>query len=444
MTKYRFHSLDYTKDELTWMGKHNIIYTFLADSNFAMHPRDKEIAEHAVKVKKEFGAPSKLRVCWGKNTDEKVFQVASILHEAELEKGITLARQSNDEETLKNIRRDNIKLSTYQNLQRRFMDKNVPTYTELILGLPGETITSWKKGVDEILTSSQLKATLFVYMCQVLPNTELWRPEYREKHGIKTRMVELTEIHGSQRSSEWIKEFEELVIATNTMPYRDWRYLCKFSWMTMLLHSMKTGFFVLSWLWDRWKIPPSQFISDVANHCLIGKCNGTILGELNKWDELLNTISVFGESRGQILAGYGDIYWDAEEAALLRMAEQWQKFYEDLEKFVRTTLNENDEKTGGAEYNRHEMYEVIAYQKDRMPSLEPAIRVGNSRRFDYNVPEYFDKLFGTSPVPLERKPQIATYSPKEWNGDSEKFARECILWGRKSGTMLVECTWKDM
>lgn len=440
MTKYRFHSLEYTKDEITWAGKNHIPYLFMADSNFAMHPRDREIAEHTVKTKRDYGSPEKLRVCWGKNTDEKVYQVAGILHQAELEKGITLARQSNDPTTLKNIRRDNIKLSAYQNLQKRFTDINVPTYTELILGLPGETVESWKSGIDEILTSSGLKANLFVYLAQVLPNTELWRQDYRRKHGIKTRLVELTEIHGSKRNEDWITEYEELVIATNSMPYRDWRHCCKFSWMTMLLHSMKSGFFIMGWLWNRFKIPPSEFIEEVINHNIIGGSRGVITNELQRWEDLLDRISVFGESRGQILEDYGNIYWDVEEAALLRMSERWGFFYEDLKKIVCRILNENKEKTGGEEYLRYELNSVFAFQELIMPHINKSI---HSHTFLFNTPEYFDCLFGTSPILHEEgKSQKITLQLKDWENNKERFAKETILWGRKSGTMIIPYEWK--
>ena len=152
-TKYRFHSLDRVKGILDWCGQHKIEYVFNADSNFGMHPRDYQIAEFLVEAKSRLGYPDKFRTCFGKNTDERIFKVAKLLHEHGLEKGITLARQSNDEEVLKNIKRQNIKLETYKSLQLMFNESGIPVYTELILGLPGETYESWLRGIDDILNS---------------------------------------------------------------------------------------------------------------------------------------------------------------------------------------------------------------------------------------------------------------------------------------------------
>lgn len=428
--KYKFHSLDYVKDEITWMGRNNIPYLFGADSNFAMHNRDREIAEHVVKTKRDYGSPEKFRVCFGKNTDEKIFEVAGILHDAGLEKGITLARQSNDETALKNIRRDNIKLSTYRNLQMRFNDKDIPVYSELILGLPGETVESWKRGIDELLTSG-LRNQLFVYLCQVLPNTELADPAYREKHGIKTRRVKLTEIHGSVRDAGWVDEFEEIVIATDSMPHDDWREMCKFSWLTMLLHSMKAGFFVLGWLWDRYQIPPSEFISFLLQQQKPESPLGLLF---TQWECLLD-LMMLGEGRGTILKDYGDIYWDVEEAALLQCAEDWNAFYSDLSKRLLEFLVDREDKPDCGE-----LADVIIYQWMRMPSFSATIPGITT---SLNVAEYFDKLFGSSPVQLQSKWQTMILKLKTFP-DRESFARETVLWGRKSGTMLVPCQWEDV
>ncbi len=445
-TRYRFHSLERVKAEIDWCGRNGMQYVFNADANFGMHPRDKEIAEYLVETKRRWGKPQRFRTCFGKNTDEKIFQVATLLHSADMEKGITLARQSNDETTLKNIRRQNISLATYRNLQERFNAVDIPVYVELILGLPGETAASWKKGIDDCLTKAGSRNNLFVYLCQVLTNTELADPEYRKTHGIRTRRIELQEIHGSPRGEEWVREFEEIVVATNSMPHNDWREMCKFSWATMLLHSMKAGFFVMAWLWDRFKIPPSELIAAVAGQSnFYGNLTSAVWKERERWENLLDEMTVFGAGRGQVLPNYGTIYWDVEEAALLRLSESWGAFYQDLEVYTRYVLNSHENETGGAEYVREELKAVLEYQSARMPRYyteEQMPLVATWTLLDYNVPEYFDKLFGNAPVPLVKKPQVLTLKPKTFP-DKATFAQQTVLWGRKSGTMLVPCEWRN-
>jgi putative methyltransferase len=149
--KYRFFGLERTKAEIEWMAGHKLRYVFNADSNFGMHRRDQEIAEFLVATKQRTGFPQKFRTCYGKNTDEKIFAIGKLFHEHGLEKGITISYQSVDEQVQANIKRDNIRLECAAELQRKFNDSGVPVYTELILGLPGESYRSWVDGVDRVL-----------------------------------------------------------------------------------------------------------------------------------------------------------------------------------------------------------------------------------------------------------------------------------------------------
>ena len=73
---------------------------FNADSNFGMHKRDEKIAEKLIETKLKTGYPDKFRTCWGKNTSEQIFKIANLFQTHNLEKGMTIARQSNSKEVL--------------------------------------------------------------------------------------------------------------------------------------------------------------------------------------------------------------------------------------------------------------------------------------------------------------------------------------------------------
>lgn len=428
--KYRFYDMDRVAAEIDWCGRNHIKYVFNADSNFGMHPRDRDIAEHIVATKKTYGFPEKFRTCYGKNTDDKIFEIGALFHAHQLEKGITLARQSNDEQTLENIRRQNIKMSTYRNLQRRFNDLNVPIYSEMILGLPGETEESWKRGIDDLLVAG-LKNQLFVYMCQVYPNTEMADPVYKKRFGIRTHRLKLNEIHTGVRDAAWVSEYEEIITSTNSMPEDAWRRMAKFSWMTMVIHSMKLGYYVLTYLLDRHQVTPSDFIAYLSERRFPKACGEIIASELTHYDRLLDGYLAHGEGRGEILPRYGSIYWDVEEATFLRVSEEMGRFYDEFHDIVRSFLQGH--RTG--EFDERELADVIAYQKARMPTPTPPGR--ESVAFSSNVPEYFDLRFGSQRVPLVAVPQCMRIQSVDFGGNRERFARETILWGRKSGTMLV-------
>jgi radical SAM superfamily enzyme YgiQ (UPF0313 family) len=425
--KYRYHDLERVYSELEWCAAHGIRYVFNADSNFGMNKRDSEIADYLVALKQRTGFPDKFRTCFGKNTDDKIFEIGALFHKHNLEKGITLARQSNDLDVLVNIKRGNIKMETYRSLQARFNDQNIPIYSELILGLPGETVETWRKGIDELL-SAGLRNQLFIYFCQVYPNTDLADPDYQAKFGIQTRLVELNEIHGSVRDAALVPEYEDIITATNAMPLADWRRMAILSWITMLMHSLKLGFYVMAWLFDRYGLRHVDFLDYLAS----GKFSGAamIKAEIAAFEDKLDDI-LSGSGRGCIVDGCGITYWDVEEAAFIRCMEDAERFYGDMRGVVAEFLTQN-----GVKYDETELAEVVAYQQARIPTRF----IGGSEdiSFEHNWPDYFEARFTNSPVELLREPQGMTVHPIDYAGDIERFARESILWGRKSGTLLVE------
>ena len=124
-----------------------IEYIFCCDANFGIQKRDVDIANYVAEVKKTTGYP---RGAVGAEHQER--------HRARLSRrrrscptpASTRASrsrmQSVDMPTLEAIKRDNISLDTYMELQRRFTRDKVETYSDLILGLPGETYESFVQG----------------------------------------------------------------------------------------------------------------------------------------------------------------------------------------------------------------------------------------------------------------------------------------------------------
>lgn len=431
--KYRYHNMERVLAEIDWFGRNKIRYVFNADSNFGMHARDMEIAQFIVATKQKYGFPEKFRTCFGKNTDDEIFEIGRLFHQNGLEKGITLARQSNDATVLKNIKRSNIKLATYQSLQTRFNEEQIPIYTELILGLPGETAESWKRGIDELLEAG-LKNQLFIYLCQVFPNTELSEREYQEKYEIKTVRVALNEIHGSERDPSLVTEYEDIIVSSYSMRFDEWKELVRFSWITMLLHSMKLGFFIINYLVDAFALRPSAFISFIAERQMPAHMGTMWRAEMAEQDVILHRL-LAGAGRGLILPEYGNIYWDIEEAGFIRLSENLDRFYDEMHELVRAFLAQN-----GKAYDPIELQDVINYQRARIPSRTP-----NSVRtyeFQSNLPEYFDRRFGLHPIPHVHIAQTMQIAPVDFAGERERFARETILWGRKSGTMLVKVSYE--
>lgn len=429
--KYRYHNQDRVNAEIEWMGQHRIRYVFNADSNFGMHKRDMETAKFLVETKKKYKFPEKFRTCYGKNTDDKILKVGSFLHDHALEKGITISYQSMSKQVQKNIKRENIKIEVAIRLQKRFGDKGIPIYTELILGLPGETVKSWKDGIDEIL-SSGFTNQLFIYACLVFHNTDLGDPEYQKEFGIVTQRIEAAEIHARKRPPDWQPEYENILVKTDTMSRGDWHYMMVFSWITMLLHSLKLGYFIFGYLFDRLGCRYSELISYITESRFPGDKCSMWSKQIAAYNDKARRV-LGGEGRGVVLPEYGEIYWDEDEAGFLLLSEDLDVLYDQTLDLVRSFLEDS-----GREYDDLELTEIVRYQRMRIPTR--TMPETTSSAFSFNIPEYFEKLFGPDPIPLTKEAQILDLEPVDFENDKKRYARDNVLWGRKSDLILVNAT----
>ncbi len=433
--QYGVFSLDRVRKIAEWCGKNKIKYVFCADSNFGIFKRDLEIARYFVDAKLKYGFPEKFRVCYAKNAEDTVFEIGKLLHKHSMEKSITMARQTNYPVAAHNVGRKNIKMDLFEKLQKKYNDEYIPVYTELILGLPGETYDSFLHGIEEILQSG-IKNQVFVYFCQVYPNTELADKKYQEKFNISTVRIPLHETHAAVRSEDCIPECEELIVSTASMPVDDWAKMAVISWIMQLFHSLKLGFYVMLYVTDRYHVKYTGLFEYIA----LLKMKSDQVKILKK--EVMNFYTAIdsmlqGNSRMRNLHEFGDIYWDQEEACYLNIICNKEYFYDELHEVMKEYLGSMD-----IEYDEEELKEVIDYQRLVIPHFKSE---GDMKyHFKHNIPEYFDTYFSENRSELIRKPQVMTLTDtRDYQGDKKAFAKEVVLYGRKSGGMLRSVQWHN-
>ena len=215
--------IDRVFDEMDWFSQNKIEFIFCCDANFGMLPRDYDIALKAVENKKKYGYPHVLSVQNTKNARERAYKVQKLLADSGLSKGVTLAMQSVDSHTLKEIKRDNISIADYQELQRRFTKDGITTYTEFILALPGDTYDSFANGVSEVIEAGQHNRIQFNNL-SILPNAEMANSDYISRNKIETIKIPIVNPHGSldETPADGILEEQELVISTKDLSQDDW------------------------------------------------------------------------------------------------------------------------------------------------------------------------------------------------------------------------------
>ena len=160
--------------EIEWFARHSIGFVYGADANFGIFNDDLAIAEKMVEAKRATGCPRIFSVNYSKTKAENVFQISLLLFDAGMNKGVPLSFQSLSPEVLKNIGRENMDLNHFSKLIAKYNEAGVTAYSELILGLPGETCESFCRGVGALLEAGQHR-TINVYGFELLVNSKLLR-----------------------------------------------------------------------------------------------------------------------------------------------------------------------------------------------------------------------------------------------------------------------------
>lgn len=221
--------------ELDWFSANKIEFIFCCDANFGILPRDLDLAKRAAANRRKGGYPAALSVQNTKNSTMSVYNIYKTLSDAKLNKGVSLAMQSANPATLRAIKRENISQGTFQELQEKFSAAGIETFTDVILGLPRETYKSFTDGVSEFISNGQHNRIQFNNLT-ILTGSEMAEPAYMKKYRITAVDNKLMNIHGSLADRAEVEETQRIVVATASMPKKDWVRSRVFGWMTGLLH----------------------------------------------------------------------------------------------------------------------------------------------------------------------------------------------------------------
>jgi len=415
--------------EVDWFAKNKIEYIFCCDANFGIQKRDVEISEYVARIKKETGFPHALSVQNTKNATERAYLTQKILADAGLNKGVALSMQSLDMVTLKNVKRDNISLDTYMELQRRFTKDKVETYSDLILGLPGETYDSFVEGVSTLIENGQHNRIQFNNL-SILPNAEMGSPEYQKQHGMVTVESKIINIHGERIELEDdVPELQDLVISTTSTPLSDWRRVRAFGWMAALLH------------FDKIFQIPLMVAHATCGVTYRDMVEAFLLADAEKYP-LLAEISAFFESEAKSIQEGGpeyvfsaewlSIYWPADEYIFIKLtAEQkMSSFYQQagdlLAVIVDGIASDEDMK---AIREARTLNQALVRQ--------PYVGEDTSVALNVDLLPFYNAVRNNEPAPLTRKSvEVKINRTDKVYTNFEDWCREVVWWGNKKGAYL--------
>jgi len=224
-------------EEIEWLSSNSVAYIMPADANFGLFAdRDMEIADKFVNASKKHGYPKVVGMAFAKNSNALVIDIAQRLNEHGLLKALTLSAQSMTPEVLVAIKRKNMAISDFASVLQKCNEKAIPTYTELILGLPEETLVSWKKGLCQAISCGQHNQ-LESWLLEMLENAPMNDPEYISRYGLKTVRLKNYAFVFDKQANEEAPEEIPIVYETNAMPFGDFQRALGFSMIIYNLHA---------------------------------------------------------------------------------------------------------------------------------------------------------------------------------------------------------------
>lgn len=415
--------------EVEWFSNRKIEFVFCCDANFGILSRDVDIASYVAESKKKTGFPQALSVQATKNATERAYKTQKILADAGLNKGVDIALQSMDPDTLKSIKRGNISTSTYQELQRRFIQDKVDTYTDLILGLPGETYETFSRAVTTIIDNGQHNRIQFNNL-SILPNAEMGDPEYQEKYGMVTIESRTINIHGSlAESPDEVFETQLLVVGTKAMPEPEWVRTRAFSWMAAFLYFDKVLQIPLTLIHGLCQVSYKELFElfSEATH--------------EEYPILASVRQFFLDKAREIQQGGPEycqsfewlhIWWPADEYMLIKLCyeDKLSAFFCEAEQMLTQAL-EKRQLAFPAQllHESMELNQGLIKRPFQIEDMEVAV--------SYNIWEYYRAVIAGRQIPLE--PKLLKHhidrTSKIWSS-WDLWCQEVIWYGNKRGAYL--------
>ena len=269
-------------EELTWLSRNDVPLLYIADANWGMLKRDVVIAEHIANCKSENGIPFFVYFSAAKNSPKKVAAIAQIFKDADLMNTQPISMQSLDQTSLQQVNRKNIKLSAYEDLQSGLNDKGISSYIELIWPLPGETLTSFKQGIETLCERGAPHILAYPHM--LLHNTPLYNR--KTEYQLVTERIE----NGAGE--------EELVVQTATVNRSDFEQGLQFFYVVLALYNTSVLRHLGPFLHNNGIMSYSQLFSAFAEVCakhpeseFMKFCEQSISGV--KYSEMVNYPTVY-------------------------------------------------------------------------------------------------------------------------------------------------------
>jgi radical SAM superfamily enzyme YgiQ (UPF0313 family) len=238
ISKVNQFSLERVKAELDYIAAAvekapNFISNLMfADPNFAMYERDYEIVEHIEKIQQRQNWPRSIFASTGKNKKERI---AKALRKLNGSMSMWMSVQSMDPVVLHEIQRENISTSQMLALAGVYQEFGLPTLSELILGLPGDSYERHVKSLADVVEAGI--DIIDTYTCMLLNGTKLNSALSRATYKIGSHFRVIPRDFAKLSNGRIAVEIEEIISSTNTMSFEDYQEARKLHLMVAVVYN---------------------------------------------------------------------------------------------------------------------------------------------------------------------------------------------------------------
>ena len=409
-TRMRKWSEEKLFKEIEWFADNKTPYIDCCDANFGIYQdRDLRIAKKATQVAMKTGYPEMFRPTWAKVSSDKIIPIAKELQKGGILRAVTLALQSLDENTLDIIKRANIKFDKFTDLTAEFRTNSIPTYTELIMGMPGETLESWKRGL-EILVSDTKIGSIFIYNCGVFANAPMNQPIYVKHHKIKKLRSPIFLAHSSIHD-RGMPEYEEISIGAASFSLDDLKETYLYSWLVQTFSSLGIFEYISKYYNKNYNLRFMEFFEIFLEYCRIKK--SLFSDEYEKVVEYIET-GYSGKGWNHSDPKLGDIYWPIEEATWLRLTYDKKILLEETVNFLKFLEDKREFNTGN-----ETLQDLVKFQMFLLTTRDDSRNI-KSGDFEFNWKDYFVN------------DQKLDSSKKNYQYENLVLEEDPILWGYKA------------
>lgn len=265
-TKIKKFDIERVYAELEWFGKNRIDYIAITDANFGIFPeRDLGIAKKLISVQEQYDNPKNYTISWAKNQKSEVINIVKTLMNAGNNAGLNVSVQSMDDETLTAIKRKNLSMNQIEEVFDECELNSIPLFTELILGLPAQTLDNWRENFYKLYEAGN-HTGVSVYQAQLLENAEMNLTQ-RNLYCIEGLTV-YDYLMNSETDVSGILEGVEIVVSTLDLPKPKMIQAQMFSWFQNTFHINGLTTYVCRFLKKHAGIEYKDFYSELWDFIL--------------------------------------------------------------------------------------------------------------------------------------------------------------------------------